>query len=159
MKRIIQAVLAVAAASFPLACLPQQTGVAPQSLRGADASADDKVFEERNWQGQMPGSQKPIPRTYSTQPPLIPHTIESLDEVTLQGNQCLSCHGLENYKQIGAPRPGDKHFAGNDPKSGELAAARYSCVMCHVPQADAKPLVGNQFKGDRVVTPAAAKKR
>jgi nitrate reductase cytochrome c-type subunit len=31
--------------------------------------------------------------------------------------------------------------------------------MCHVPQADAKPLVDNAFKGDRTVTPAAAKRK
>lgn len=158
MKRTILAALAMAAVSFPLACRSQQVGAGPQSLRGADAATEDKVFEERAWQGKMPGSQQPIPRTYSTQPPLIPHAIENLDEVTLEGNQCLSCHGLETYKQIGAPRPGDRHFAGNDPKSGKVAGARHACVMCHVPQADAKPLVDNAFKGDRTVRPAAKKK-
>jgi cytochrome c-type protein NapB len=159
MKRSIQAVLAVVAASFSVACLSQPVAANPQSLRGTDAAADDKVFEERNWRGKMPGSQKPIARTYSTQPPLIPHAIENLDEVTLEGNQCLSCHGLDTYKQIGAPRLGDRHFAGNDPKSGKVAGARHACVMCHVPQVDAKPLVENAFKGDRIVRPAAAKKR
>lgn len=158
MKRTILTALAVAAVSFPLACQSQQVGAGPQSLRGTDAASEDKVFEERAWQGRMPGSQQPIPRTYSTQPPLIPHATENLDEVTLEGNQCLSCHGLETYKQIGAPRPGDRHFAGNDPKSGKVAGARHACVMCHVPQADAKPLVGNEFKGDRRV-PAAQNRK
>jgi cytochrome c-type protein NapB len=159
MNRSIQAVLAVVAASFSVACLAQPVAANPQSLRGTDAAADDKIFEERGWQGKMPGSQRPIARTYSTQPPLIPHAIENLDEVTLEGNQCLTCHGLESYKQTGAPRLGDRHFAGNDPKSGKVAGARHACVMCHVPQADAKPLVENAFKGDRTVRPAAAKKR
>jgi len=158
MKRTIQALLAIAAMSFPLACLSQQAAANPQSLRGADVSAEDKVFEEHAWQGSMPGSQKPIARTYSTQPPLIPHAIENLDEVTLEGNQCLACHGLETYKQIGAPRLGNKHFVGADPKSGQVAGARHACVMCHVPQSDAKPLVDNDFQGDRLV-PAAQKKK
>jgi cytochrome c-type protein NapB len=158
MKRTILAALAVAAVSFPLACLSQQIGAGPQSLRGADAATEDKVFEERSWQGKMPGSQQRIPRTYSTQPPLIPHAIENLDEVTLEGNQCLSCHGPDTYKQIGAPRPGDKHFVGNNPKAG-ISNARHACVMCHVPQADARPLVDNSFKGDKTVRPVAATKK
>ena len=159
MKRSIQAVLAFVAASFSVACLSQPVAANPQSLRGADAATEDKVFEERSWRGKVPGSQKPIARTYSTQPPLIPHTTEDLDEVTLEGNQCLTCHGLETYKQIGAPRLGNKHYVGDDPGSGKVAGARPACVMCHVPQADAKPLVENAFKGDRTVRPAAAKKR
>lgn len=159
MKRSIQAVLAVVAASFSVACLSQPVAANPKSLRGTDAATDDKVFEERSWQGKMPGSQKPIARTYSTQPPLIPHAIEGLDEVTLEGNQCLSCHGLDSYKQSGAPRPSDQHFVGHDAKSGKVDGTRHACVMCHVPQADAKPLVDNVFRGDRTVRPAAAKKR
>lgn len=158
MKRKTKVMLAALAAAFAAACATQ-LAAPPQTLRGTGAAAEDKVFEERGWQGKMPGSQKPIARTYSTQPPLIPHATENLDEVTLEGNQCLTCHGLETYQQIGAPRLGNRHFVGNDAKSGKVAGARHACVMCHVPQADAKPLVDNTFKGDGIVGPAAATKR
>ncbi|EEZ41609.1 putative periplasmic nitrate reductase,cytochrome c-type protein [Photobacterium damselae subsp. damselae CIP 102761] len=28
----------------------------------------------------------------------------------------------------------------------DVSPSRYFCQQCHVPQVDAKPLVGNQFK-------------
>ncbi len=34
------------------------------------------------------------------------------------------------------------------PTHGKLYAGRYNCTQCHVPQSNAKPLVGNTFKPD-----------
>lgn len=128
----------------------------PQSLRGIDAAAADQVFAQAAWVGKKPGLQAGYTRSYSTQPPLIPHAVENFDEVTLSDNQCLECHGPANYKKKASPPIGDKHFAGGDPKSGLASSARHACVMCHVAQSDARPLVGNAFQGDRQV-PAAPK--
>lgn len=133
-----------------------QLAAPPQSLRGIDAAAADPVFAEPAWVGKKPGAQAGYTRSYSTQPPLIPHAVENFDEVTLTDNQCLECHGPANYKKKASPPIGDKHFVGGDPKSGLASSARHACVMCHVAQSDAKPLVGNAFRGDRLV-PAAAK--
>jgi len=33
-------------------------------------------------------------------------------------------------------------------KKEDIAPQRYNCVQCHVPQANAKPLVANTFKPD-----------
>ena len=129
----------------------------PQSLRGVDTAAADPAFTEPAWVGKKPGAQAGYTRSYSTQPPLIPHAVENFDEVTLTDNQCLECHGPANYKKKESPPIGDKHFAGGDPKSGLASNARHACVMCHVAQSDAKPLVGNAFQGDRLV-PATRKK-
>ncbi len=129
-----------------------------QTLRAADAAAADQAPAARPYAGKAPGSQKPIARTFSTQPPLIPHAIEGFDEITLQSNPCLACHGPDNYKETKAPRISDSHFKDRDGKMlPEVPAARYQCTTCHVPQADAKPLVENTFRGD-VGTAAKTKK-
>jgi len=128
-----------------------------QTLRGADAAATDQAPPERPYTGKSPGSQKPVARTFSTQPPVIPHAIEGFDEVTLQNNPCLSCHGPENYKNVRAPKVADSHFKDRDGKIlSEVSAARHQCTACPVPQADANPLVENTFRGD---AGTAAKKK
>lgn len=133
----------------------QQGTLGVQTLRGADAATIDQAPPERPYAGKLPGSQNRVVRTFSTQPPVIPHAIEGFDEVTLQNNPCLSCHGPENYKNVKAPKVGDSHFKDRDGKTlPAVSAARYQCRSCHVPQADAKPLVGNTFRDD-----AATRKR
>ena len=129
---------------------PAQPGTSRvQTLRGADAAATDQAPPERPYAGKPPGSQKPVARTFSTQPPVIPHSIEGFDEVTLQSNPCLSCHGPENYRNVKAPKIADSHFKDRDGKVlSEVSAARYQCTACHVPQANAKPLIANTFRGD-----------
>ena len=129
--------------------LAQQSASRVQTLRGADAAATDQAPPERPYAGKSPGSQKTVARTFSTQPPVIPHSIEGFDEVTLHSNPCLSCHGPENYKNVKAPKTADSHFKDRDGKVlTEVSAARYQCTACHVPQANAKPLVANTFRGD-----------
>lgn len=155
MNRKTNLALVALAVALVGACATQRAAP-PHSLRGAEAAAADKVFTESAWVGKKPGAQAGYARTYSTQPPLIPHAVENFDEVTLADNQCLECHGPANYKKKASPPIGDKHFAGGNPKSGMASAARYACVMCHVPQSDAQPLVGNAFQGDRLV-PASSK--
>lgn len=129
--------------------LAQQGAPRLQTLRGADAAATDQAPPERLYTGKSPGSQKPVARTFSTQPPLIPHAIEDFDAVTLESNPCLSCHGPANYESVGAPKMADSHFKGRDGNTlTDVSAARHQCTACHVPQADAKPLVENTFRGD-----------
>lgn len=155
MKSMTKAVWAVLVTAFVAACATP-SAVPTQSLRGADAATKDEVFDSRAWLGKRPGSQEGYTRTYSTQPPLIPHALENFDEVTLADNQCVECHGPANYQKKNAPMLGEKHFVNADVKAGQIAGARYACVMCHVQQSDAPPLVANTFRGDRLV-PAAKK--
>jgi cytochrome c-type protein NapB len=133
----------------------QQGASGVQTLRGADAAATDQAPPERPSAGKPPGSQKPVARTFSTQPPVIPHSIEGFEEVTLQDNPCLMCHGPQNYKGAKAPKVAASHFKDRDGKIlSEVSSARHQCTACHVPQADAKPLIENTFRGD-----AAARKK
>lgn len=125
---------------------------APKSMRGLDVAAPDPVASDMKYVGSRPGTQTPVARTFSTQPPVIPHAVENYDEVTLEGNQCLDCHGATNYQKKNAPKVGDSHFVTRDGKKlSESSAARHNCTQCHVPQVDAPPLVDNAFQGDKII--------
>lgn len=123
----------------------------PKPMRGADVSAVDQAPDTKKYVGGKPGGQEKVARTFNNQPPIIPHAVENFDEITLEENQCLSCHGAANHKKKKAPKVGDSHFRDRDGKLlSEASAARHNCVQCHVQQVDAPPLVENDFKGDIV---------
>lgn len=117
----------------------------PQTMRGADTAAPEQPFDAKAYVGQRPGLQKPIERTFKEQPPLVPHAMANFDEITLEENQCLSCHGVDTYKKKNAPKVGDTHLVSKG--SADVAMSRYQCTSCHVAQVDAKPLVENSFVG------------
>ncbi len=122
---------------------------APKPMRGADVSAVDQAPEAKKYIGGKPGGQEKVARTFRSQPPLIPHAVDNFDEITLEENQCLTCHSAANYQKKKAPKIGDSHFRDREGKVlPEASAARHNCVQCHVSQVDAPPLVENDFKGD-----------
>jgi cytochrome c-type protein NapB len=128
-----------------------------QSLRGADAAVEDKAPEEKPLVGKRPGLQKNLARSFQEQPPLIPHALQNFDEITLDDNQCLSCHSEENHKKKKAPLIGKSHFEVKGGKPTKTVDnARWFCTQCHVPQHDAPPLVDNEFKAAQA--PAKPKK-
>ncbi len=119
-----------------------------QTLRGADVDAADVAPTEKAYVGKPPGSQKPVERTFRGQPPVIPHSVEGFPAITLERNACLMCHSARSHRGARAPRAGDSHFRGRDGHvRTEVAPARNNCTACHVPQADAEPLVPNTFRG------------
>ena len=115
------------------------------SMRGADVAAADKAPGELVYAGKRPGTQPVIARTFSTQPPLIPHAVDNFDEVTLTENQCLDCHGDANYVKKNSPKLGDSHFVA---ATKAFDPSRHNCTQGHVPQVDAPALVENRFVGN-----------
>jgi len=113
------------------------------SLRGdqpldAKATAPDRRRQVIDDQG--------FKRDWKLQPPLVPHKIDK-EQITIQVNTCMRCHGPDTYKQESAPLVGDSHFmAADGTKMETLNMRRYFCNQCHVPQLDAKPIVENTFK-------------
>lgn len=95
---------------------------------------------------RMVKEQNRIALNYVNQPPMIPHSVDGY-QVTTNTNRCLACHGVEHYRTTGAPRISPTHFMDSDGKilSG-VAPRRYFCLQCHVPQADAAPIVDNTFE-------------
>lgn len=152
-KTLRVSIAAVAACFVTLAYAAE----GPKSMRGIDVAAPDAAAEVKEYVGKRPGTQAPVSRTFSTQPPVIPHSTDNFDEITLESNQCLDCHGASTYKKKKAPKIGDSHFITREgAKLEEASAARHNCQQCHVPQVDAPPLVENEFKGDEAKKPGAA---
>lgn len=157
MKTQTKLAMALLATCFAFSSVSADT---PKSMRGSDVAAADTAPADKAYAGARPGTQQPVARTFSTQPPVIPHAVDNFDEVTLDANQCLDCHGAANYKKKNSPMVGESHFLTHDgKKTGDSTAIRHNCVQCHVPQVDAPPLVENAFKGDDKQAAAGGKQK
>ena len=118
-----------------------EIGAEVASLRGENPpDAMAQPFAPRD-QVTQPGG---FERDWAIQPPLIPHRIDE-GGITLKGNVCMSCHGPQTDKAIGAARISDSHFVSSDGET-TLDKRRYSCTQCHVPQRDAEPLTQNNYR-------------
>ncbi|MCP4472432.1 MAG: nitrate reductase cytochrome c-type subunit [Gammaproteobacteria bacterium] len=113
------------------------------SLRGTvDIDQDSKSPEMKHY----PKDGEPIVRDYVQQPPLVPHSINRY-KINLKSNKCLGCHSWKNYRKNDATKISQTHFEDRDANVlANVSARRYFCTQCHVPQANAKPLVENEFK-------------
>ena len=99
-----------------------------------------------------PGDAGTLERSFEGAPPQILHTVEDMLPITSGSNDCLDCHHPENTTdEEDYPIP-DSHFqqavmARGQPgesmvwkvqgykKSDDVAGTRFSCTMCHTPQA------------------------
>jgi cytochrome c-type protein NapB len=118
------------------------SGADVSSLRGETGVAGESTQAELK---PYVKDQQPIPRDYLQQPPLIPHQIEDY-QINIKFNKCLSCHSWANYKQAKATKISQTHFESRDGAIlANVSARRYFCTQCHVPQANAQPLVDNTF--------------
>jgi cytochrome c-type protein NapB len=112
-----------------------------QSLRGEVVQTDSAAPEIKPYYKDRP----PMTRDYLQQPPLIPHKIDDY-RVNIKHNKCLSCHSWQNYKKHNATKISQTHFESRDGAvMSNVSPRRYFCQQCHVPQADAQPLVENTF--------------
>jgi cytochrome c-type protein NapB len=85
-------------------------------------------------------------RAYPEQPPVIPHSIEGY-QLSVNTNRCLSCHKREFTEGSGAPMISVTHYMTREGQMlTDVSPRRYFCTACHVPQADAAPLVPNTFR-------------
>ncbi|MBV1840438.1 MULTISPECIES: nitrate reductase cytochrome c-type subunit [Photobacterium] len=149
MKRLVLAVLAVGMMltgvvhSAEALNNPGGTG-GLSSLRGATNLEETRPADPMK---RYPRDQGTINSDYVYQPPLIPHTIRNY-EVSLNANKCLACHSWKNANDMGATKISVTHY--QSPRQGQVLSdvspSRYFCLQCHVPQADAKPLVDNDFQ-------------
>ena len=149
MKRL--AITAAAALFTALAACASNYPVS--ALRGQDVAAADTAPSVKTFPEKSPGgTQVLIPRTFTGQPPLVPHAIARYEPITVEQNDCLDCHISDELNGRKMPRMGDSHFVAPDPSGkGNPAVdmARYECTTCHVAQVDAKPLIENDFVGYR----------
>ncbi|MCF8156169.1 MAG: nitrate reductase cytochrome c-type subunit [Rhodoferax sp.] len=147
-KHFRLALATLTAVVFSVGCAVSQDHIAYEkvnSMRGTDVAVADAPFEAKTYQGKKPGQQQLVVRTFNGQPPVIPHTLDNFDEITLEDNQCIECHGLAKFKEKGAPKMAESHFVDQ-----KVAMTRWQCNTCHVPQVDAAPLVKLNFVGSAV---------
>ena len=112
------------------------------SLRGVNPLDSDA---KEPAQLKIQDDREPIDRDYVQQPPLIPHKIKGY-KINVKFNKCLTCHSWANYKEAGATKISQTHFSDREENVlANIAARRYFCTQCHVPQVDAPPLVENTF--------------
>ncbi len=85
-------------------------------------------------------------RDFVQMPPLIPHGISGY-QITKNFNKCMDCHAWQKTKESKATKVSVTHFRTREgPELDNISPRRYFCTQCHVPQTDAKPLVGNSFQ-------------
>jgi cytochrome c-type protein NapB len=139
---------------------------------GAQPTVPDKAFHDP-LRGTTPLNEEAKPplmwptensdvirgRAYAQQPPTIPHKIDGY-QLDKNANKCLECHAGSRAAETGAVPVGVSHYTNRAGETlGHLAPRRYFCTQCHVPQADAKPLVANTFSGiEDIKTQAAPQK-
>ncbi|CAH1525178.1 Periplasmic nitrate reductase, electron transfer subunit [Vibrio jasicida] len=145
MKKLLVALLSVGAlisgSVFAELDNPGGTG-GLDSLRGASQLEDTRPADDFK---KFPREQV-LDSSFVYQPPLIPHNIRGY-EVSLNANKCLSCHSWKNAKEMGATKISVTHYVNRDDAVlADMSPRRYFCLQCHVPQANAKPLVENEFK-------------
>lgn len=113
-----------------------------ESLRGSTRLEDTRAADNMK---KYP-REHTLESNYVYQPPLIPHNIRNY-EVSLNANKCLACHSWKNAKEMGATKISVTHFVNReDAVLADVSPRRYFCLQCHVPQADAQPLVENEFE-------------
>ncbi len=145
MKKLLVALLSVGAllSGSVLADLNNPGGTGGlESLRGATNLEDTRPADDFK---KFPREQV-LDSSFVYQPPLIPHNIRGY-EVSLNANKCLSCHSWKNAKEMGATKISVTHYVNReDAVLSDVSPRRYFCLQCHVPQANAKPLIKNNFE-------------
>jgi len=145
--RLAAAWLAALALALPAAAQAPVNRAAPQeglvdSMRG-NVELDKQPVPPLIY----PTENKDVRRTrnYTMQPPTIPHTIDGY-QVDKEFNRCMFCHARTAAEAAKSIPISITHYMDRDGHVlADVSPRRYFCTQCHVPQADAKPLVGNNF--------------
>lgn len=148
MKRVPRNASGVIIAAAAASILVVGMGVAQERSLQLKALGGEKTLEQTN---AAPDVEKQsvsaggFGRAYRQQPPLIPHKVDGY-QVTATNNACMNCHDWPGHVEAKAPKVSETHYVDRQgARLDKIAGTRYFCQQCHVPQADAKPLVNNTF--------------
>ena len=120
-------------------------------LRKVDLYSEKTVVGEPTaYSTVSAGESKMIQRSFENAPPMIPHDVEGMMDMTKDSNACTGCHLPEVAEAVKAtPIPKSHFFDMRTQKVlTEMSSARYNCSACHAPQSANEPLVKNEFKPD-----------
>ena len=83
-----------------------------------------------------PGESELSARPNAEFPPVIPHSVEDFDPITLSENACLDCHNADVAEDMGAVAVPASHRMDLRNSPGEfgdtVTGARLVCTSCHV---------------------------
>ncbi|MCG8561416.1 MAG: nitrate reductase cytochrome c-type subunit [Hyphomicrobiales bacterium] len=140
MKRLIAIALGTSLTMLAVGALAQQQGT--KALRDGAIGTTIQAPEVKKLNTDSGRFQ----RAYRQQPPLIPHAIDQY-EIDLKVNKCLRCHDWPYNVDEGAPKISETHYVDRTGAAlDRVAGTRWFCTKCHVPQVNARPLVGNTFR-------------
>ena len=180
MKLFNLALTATVAATFLIVgCSTATKTVSEESLglRTADLYSENKVMPNETKYGKSPAmSGYTIERAYENAPPMIPHDVEGMLPITINSNQCTTCHEPAVAPSMNATPIPKSHFTdfrpstdldqnGKIQKEGKtventsdfktvgkslptLAGARFNCTQCHAPQSVGNDVPKNVFEAD-----------
>ena len=164
--------LATAAAILIAGCTTTKT-VSEESLglRKTDLYSENTTTGDKTMYGKSPAmSGYKIARAFQDAPPMIPHDIEGMLPITINSNQCTTCHEPAIAVSMGATPIPKSHYTDFRPKHNYsekdgfsksidnmkneisikpidyLAGARFNCTQCHTPQSTGKLAVENTFE-------------
>ena len=124
-------------------------GSGSAAAAGVESLRQDNPIPEAGMEGglyRVKESDRKFKRDFPTQPPMVPHMIDKY-EISKDKNECLDCHGMENYIEEEATKISQTHYVGREGhhQMSSPDAGRWNCNQCHVTQTDADPLVDNDF--------------
>ena len=141
-------------------------------LRKVDLLSEEKAApSETKYGTSQPMSGYKIERAYQNAPPMIPHDVEGMLEITPDNNMCVGCHDVSVAESMTATpipkshyidfRPkhtldGDNFVKSTDDMKNEVSIkpietishARFNCTACHAPQSTGGLAVENTFKAN-----------
>lgn len=142
-------------------------------LRQASLFSEEKVVGDgTNYATAAPGTSEVFVRSFENVPPMIPHDVEGMLDITKEMNMCMDCHMPAMAEAVNATpvpashlasfRPVSEYVAGEFKQDGKsvanttdivvvvheregLSMDRYTCTACHAPQSDNELVVPNRF--------------
>ena len=122
------------------------------------------------------GASKKIERAFENAPPMIPHDIDGMLPITIDNNQCKTCHVDSAPYDKTIPAAPKSHYTDYRPatalsadgkitKEGKtvvntsdfktvakpletLSGTRFNCSQCHTAQSNSKMVPKNTFQGE-----------
>jgi cytochrome c-type protein NapB len=141
-------------------------------LRKVDLLSEEKATpSETKYGTSAPMSGYKIERAYQNAPPMIPHDVEGMLDITPDNNMCIGCHEASVAPSMNAIPIPKSHYTDFRPKHklegdtftkttdvmknevsikpiDNISSARFNCTACHAPQSTGGLAVENTFKAN-----------
>ena len=168
--------IATAATVLVVGCTASKTvseeslGLRTTNLYTESTTTGDKAMYSKT----VAGSSTKIERAFENAPPMVPHDVEGMLPITIDNNQCKTCHVDSAPYDTTIPAVPKSHYTdfrpataldknGKITKEGKmvvntsdfktvakplemLSGTRFNCSQCHTPQSDSKMVPMNNFE-------------